>query len=257
MDELHGSPPPPSISQHSAALLTHLTAESTTIIPPTPHTGPTRGGSYGVGTGFDADDAGEEKEDEELYEDVSESWHEVPSKVEDKHTRRSNEGAGRSSTDWRVDSLLRKLLLTADLWVEARGLRSGKARDCHGEVSEQRGRFERSTSLRQGQHPRSAFTPSFGHAWHSSKLCQTCPFRRIRCGLCGPEIASLAPSPTCPISRSRLLPHTPCYRPAEDGVWTSLAPGVRTQCCSVQRQWERPLHGAGVAERVREEEGVL
>lgn len=137
------------MEKNSAVLLTHLSAEQTTIIPPTPHSQATRGGSYGVGTGFDADDAGEENEEEELYDEVAD-----PTLEGDKEdSAEAIEGGEKeaevisngklSSTfvnehiDWRVDSLLRKLLLKADLWIEIRGLRSGKARDCHGEVSKQ------------------------------------------------------------------------------------------------------------------------
>lgn len=131
-----------------AILLTHLTTESTTILPPAPHTQVGRsGGSYGVGTGFDADDAGEENEDEELYEDVeipleeeeangSEDDKDVVKKngtIENRYTSKST--FAKESVDWRVDTLLRRLLLDADFWIEVRGLRSGKARDCHGEVS--------------------------------------------------------------------------------------------------------------------------
>jgi hypothetical protein len=121
-------------------LLTHLTADSTTIKPPTSHAQASRGGgAYGVGTGFDADDAGEENEEDELYEDIVDEEtpesSEQDGQEETKADKRESATFAKDSVDWRVDSLLRKLLLTADLWIEARGLRSGKARDCHGEVS--------------------------------------------------------------------------------------------------------------------------
>lgn len=102
------------------------------------------GGSYGVGTGFDADDAGEENEEEELYEDVLDPLDEDSAASDEETDSKSdriveNEGQPsaiftKESIDWRVDTLLRKLLLSADFWIEVRGLRSGKARDCHGEV---------------------------------------------------------------------------------------------------------------------------
>jgi hypothetical protein len=117
-----------------AILLTHLTAESSSIIPPTPHIQPTRGGSYGVGTGFDADDAGEENEDE-LYEDYTEVFQEEQSPAGESSDVNGEVSLSSAGVDWRVDSLIRTLLLNADLWIEVRGLRSGKARDCHGEVS--------------------------------------------------------------------------------------------------------------------------
>lgn len=129
-------------------MLTHLTTESTTVLAPSAHSQNGRsGGSYGVGTGFDADDAGEENEEEELYEDVVDPLEEEPfASDEEKGTddkgptengNSFNATFTKESIDWRVDSLLRRLLLKADFWVEVRGLRSGKARDCHGEV----GRF--------------------------------------------------------------------------------------------------------------------
>lgn len=125
----------------NAVLLTHLTTDNTSIEPPKSHLPATRGGSYGVGTGFDADDAGEENEDEELYEDQPEDWQQEDGKEGTQEngnpakagTRRSG-GVAAANIDWRVDSLLRQLLPHSDIWIEMRGLRSGKARDCHGEV---------------------------------------------------------------------------------------------------------------------------
>ncbi|UZJ54053.1 hypothetical protein CBS101457_003373 [Exobasidium rhododendri] len=116
-----------------AILLTHLTAESSSIIAPAPHIQPSRGGSYGVGTGFDADDAGEENEDE-LYEEVADFFTEESKESDDKIDANGEVTATNAGVDWRVDSLIRRLLLDADLWIEIRGLRSGKARDCHGET---------------------------------------------------------------------------------------------------------------------------
>jgi hypothetical protein len=168
------------LRKNSAILLTHLSAESTTIIPPAMSQATRGGGAYGVGTGFDADDAGEENEEEELYEDVVEESG-VPlegnaGEDNDKDFTRTEKTSvaatfAKESIDWRVDSLLRKLLLTADLWIEIRGLRSGKARDCHGEVS----RMSLSLMASSVCSPfsfygeRSAYIPSFDLAWLDSK----------------------------------------------------------------------------------------
>lgn len=125
----------------NAVLLTHLTTDNTSIEPPKSHLPATRGGSYGVGTGFDADDAGEENEDEELYEDQPIDWQEEDGSLKSgENGNPSRIGSGRvagvaaANIDWRIDSLLRQLLPHSDVWIEMRGLRSGKARDCHGEV---------------------------------------------------------------------------------------------------------------------------
>lgn len=124
--------------QHRAALLVHLTTDNTSIEAPHGRSSASRGGSYGVGTGFDADDAGEENEEEELYEEHAEQWLPVD---EEEHSalraeiENAKHAVAAAGIDWRVDSLLRRLLLRSDFWIETRGLRSGKARDCHGEVS--------------------------------------------------------------------------------------------------------------------------
>jgi hypothetical protein len=125
----------------NAILLTHLTTDNTSIEPPKSHLPATRGGSYGVGTGFDADDAGEENEDEELYEDQPEDWQQGDGKEGEQESGnqtksgiRRSAGVAAANIDWRVDSLLRQLIPHSDIWIEMRGLRSGKARDCHGEV---------------------------------------------------------------------------------------------------------------------------
>lgn len=130
--------------QHDGALWTHLTAENTTIIPPSlsnPHSS-SRGG-HGVGTGFDADDAGEEDDEDLVFEEVDDES-ETSNSALDQTSSTAKNGAKTASSallppddtvDWRIDSLLRALVSSADFWIEVRGLRSGKARDCHGEVS--------------------------------------------------------------------------------------------------------------------------
>lgn len=123
-------------SPAGAVLLTHLSADNTSIFPPVSKIPASRGGDYGVGTGFDADDAGEENEDEEVYEEVAE-WKEEEEIAEDQDNQEGAPSRGAvaaASVDWRVDSFLRRLLPDADVWIEVRGLRSGRARDCHGEV---------------------------------------------------------------------------------------------------------------------------
>lgn len=134
--------------KNDASLLVHLATDNTSIFPPTSRAPASRGGSYGVGTGFDADDAGEENEEEELYEEHTEQWSSVDGQERDEahdHQKAPRIGTAdlidtevhsvaAAATDWRTDSLLRRILQRTDVWIETRGLRSGKARDCHGEV---------------------------------------------------------------------------------------------------------------------------
>lgn len=132
-------------AEYDCALTTHMTVENTTIIAPSlsnPHSS-SRGG-HGVGTGFDADDAGEEDDEDLVFEDIDEEIESAPAAAhEDASTVETKTKVITASSslppddtiDWRVDSLLRVLLASADFWIEVRGLRSGKARDCHGEVS--------------------------------------------------------------------------------------------------------------------------
>lgn len=138
--ELHGE----CCESHGATLVTHLGLDCTSVTAPESRSPATRGGQFGVGTGFDADDAGEENEEEELYEDVEADLWQAHGDPDEKISgvteldalpaQRRAGGVAASHVDWRVDSLLRRLVLHADLWIEIRGLRSGRARDCHGEL---------------------------------------------------------------------------------------------------------------------------
>jgi hypothetical protein len=181
--------------KNSAILLTHLTAENTTIVPPIAHTQPTRGGSYGVGTGFDADDAGEEREDEELYEDFTEMPAEDTTSNEGKGNNKGTEmetATTNASLDWRVDSLIRSLLLSADLWIEVRGLRSGKARDCHGEVrNKSHSEVVWTCADMLITLPRYACIPFSDLAWLNSCLFPSYHCLWIHCDLCAPRTVLL------------------------------------------------------------------
>ncbi|CEH12853.1 hypothetical protein CBOM_00812 [Ceraceosorus bombacis] len=127
--------------RNSAALITHLHADHTSILDDA-HQGISRErekAARGAGQGFDADDAGEEDADTNIAVQVETSSSESSS--DEQGNARVQKKAVKTRPPIRAafvdafdDALFLGALKNADVWVEMRSLRSGRAVDCHGEL---------------------------------------------------------------------------------------------------------------------------